>query len=384
MEQGLNNNAIKAYNLGLVLRHVITEPSITRIDLASRTGLTKMAVTNVVSELINEGILSERKNEMEGKKGRPSISLDLSASAPKVVGVSLNADSATAALLSLRGEVLKSASYPYGEDAHDAPFHAIDDILRASINEKILGISFICEGSLDRKSNRLVIHPNPSLVDWDFVAEAKKRYQLPIFTEEKQEAIGAFEKELGLAKDSSDFVYIQISEDISSAIYVNNMPLKNRLGLTPNLGHLSIDYNGLSCPCGNRGCLQSYISTEAMEKKLRDITKLKADFKGFCEIQSKKNDSRIDWAFKDMMDKLCFALISLSNLINPQLVLIGGKGRSIPDRYLAKLEKGLQGKRIHEEAKVKVLKSTLEDSDATVTAISPVLSELFRGNLHLK
>ena len=114
-----------------------------------------------------------------------------------------------------------------------------------------------------------------------------------------------------------------------------------------------------------------------MEKKLRDITKLKIDFRGFCELQSKKNDSRIDWALKDMMDKLAAALIGYVNLLHPSVIVLSGEGAYLPDRYLSRLEKTVSEKaRVQKGVKVPVRKPATKADAALLGSIIPAINQI--------
>ena len=116
-----------------------------------------------------------------------------------------------------------------------------------------------------------------------------------------------------------------------------------------------------------------------MEKKMRDITKLKLDFVGFCEMQQKKNDSRIDWALKDMMDKLGFAIVSITNILDTEAVIIGGVSSVIPDRYFQKLEKSIAGKNIGLQREIKILKASIAGNSREHGYSMPLLNNVLWG-----
>ena len=387
MNNGLNNSLVKSQNSGLALKLVLTGAASTRIDVANALNLTKMTATNIIGAYIDNDVLVESPLSIEGKKGRPSIGLSLSPKAPKVIGIYLGKEYGLVGLFDLLGKSLRMSRVPFGNALKDdllaKVFESVDDILRTSINERILGISISVNGSVDQTSGKLFTHANPELAGIEVKSLFADRYSLPTYVGDECENLATIEHYYGVASDHKDFVYVNIDAEIGSGTFLNGEPLRNSKGHSTCLGHLSIDYNGLSCTCGNRGCLQSYISTESMEKKLRDITKLKSDFQGFCEMQAKKNDSRVDWAFKDMMDKLGFAIISLSSIIHPSMVIIGGKGAHIPDRYLTRLEKAMSGKRINNEEETRVCKPKFEDKGREISCVSPILSEMFSGRLSI-
>ena len=106
---------------------------------------------------------------------------------------------------------------------------------------------------------------------------------------------------------------------------------------------------------------------------------MNTDFRGFCELQQKKNDSRIDWAFKDMMDKLGFALTTVYNVIAPSVFVIGGQAAFLPDRYLARLAKNLAAS----NAPSSVIKESFGDERFLRFPIISILKKINDGNIVL-
>ena len=332
---GLNNSSLKSTNSALLVKLLLTGVATNRLQLAEKSGLTKMTISNIVGGLIENEIFAERKTESGTKRGRPGVDLVLSPT-------------------------------PDATDVWDKVRQGMDLILRRSINERILCVSLV---SLNK-----TVDTNDKII-----SELSHQYGLPIYFGEYLNAVILSEEFFGEQRGISNFIYVRLDKEIESAVMLNGAPLKTSNGGGINLAHVSIDYNGLSCSCGARGCLQSYISTETMEKKLRDITKLKVDFRGFCEMQTKKNDSRVDWAFKDMMDKLGFALKSVSNILGPMNIVIGGLGTLIPDRYLTKLSKSLSS----ETGQIEVTKSTVQDKRSELLCASEILYRIANGNIVL-
>ena len=367
---GLNNSSLKSTNSALLVKLLLTGVATNRLQLAEKSGLTKMTISNIVGGLIENEIFAERKTESGTKRGRPGVDLVLSPKAPKVIGVIVDELSVSVYLLSLQGETIqetgKISFAPDATDVWDKVRQGMDLILRRSINERILCVSLV---SLNK-----AVDTNDKII-----SELSHQYGLPIYFGEYLNAVILSEEFFGEQRGISNFIYVRLDKEIESAVMLNGAPLKTSNGGGINLAHVSIDYNGLSCSCGARGCLQSYISTETMEKKLRDITKLKVDFRGFCEMQTKKNDSRVDWAFKDMMDKLGFALKSVSNILGPMNIVIGGLGTLIPDRYLTKLSKSLSS----ETGQIEVTKSTVQDKRSELLCASEILYRIANGNIVL-
>ena len=84
---GVNNKLLKQKNRGLLLKLIATGECSSRIELAQKTGLAKMTVSNIVSEFIESGILEEREKLQTDTKGRNPVQLSIAQGAPKLLGV---------------------------------------------------------------------------------------------------------------------------------------------------------------------------------------------------------------------------------------------------------------------------------------------------------
>ena len=84
---GYNNTTLKQQNRGLILKLIVTGECESRIELAKRTGLSKMAVTNIISKFMEQNLVEEKECVRIQRKGRNPIKLCLYSKAPKMIGV---------------------------------------------------------------------------------------------------------------------------------------------------------------------------------------------------------------------------------------------------------------------------------------------------------
>ena len=110
---GVNNKLLKQKNRGLLLKLIATGACSSRIELAQKTGLSKMTVSNIVNEFLENDMLEEleKAEKMEGK-GRNPIQLRISPRAPKLIGVHLHREGCNVILCDLKLNIQKSFSFP--------------------------------------------------------------------------------------------------------------------------------------------------------------------------------------------------------------------------------------------------------------------------------
>ena len=383
----MNGNALKQANTKAVIKELLSESSSTRIEISRKLGLSKMTVTNIVSALLKDGFFVENKLEGSEIKGRPAVALSLAPNAPKTVSVYLSPERITIRIESLSLKQTSERNLEIGEsriqDYEKILLEGLDQTFRESINTKIIGIGISVRGNVNCKEG--IIEDKEHYFgreEIEILSTISSRYPLPVSINSSTDCFAMAESYYGIGKNEPEALYINILDKVESTIVHEGELLKSSSKFGCQIAHISIDYNGLSCSCGNRGCLETYISSDVMVKKIRDITKMRLDFKGFCELQNKKNDSRIDWALKDMMDKMAAALVGYCSLFHPGLIVLGGDGFYIPDRYLAKLEKNINEKTSKfNEVSIKVRKPMFKNETMETGAILPLAMNYFETEL---
>ena len=340
---------IKQINQKKLLLLLLTKQATNRTDLAKRSGLTKMTVTNLINEWISDDFFVEKKEAADLSRGRPKMILELSAKAPKVLGVQVTKSSIALSLSNLYGVIEDSWTKAAKQDEYET---AIDELLNKAlakyINTRFLSLAIVFTD----------IHAPRELID-----HIEQKINIPVVTATKEIGLLSHEFLFGQIRGKTNALLFHLSDQINTAALLDGQISKHE----PNLAHLSIDYNGLTCACGRKGCLCAYIAKPVMEKKLRDISKLKMDFAGFCQLQNKKNDSKIDWALKDMSEKLGHGLANVCTIMGINTVILSGEATYIPDRYLTKLEKDLQSEL--KDLSFSLLKTSLTQSEQSLLPI---------------
>lgn len=112
---GVNNKLLKQKNRGLLLKLIATGECSSRIELAQKTGLAKMTVSNIVNEFLENGMLEEREKVQTEGKGRNPILLSISPRAPKLIGVHLYREGCNVILCDLQLNILKRINFPVTE-----------------------------------------------------------------------------------------------------------------------------------------------------------------------------------------------------------------------------------------------------------------------------
>lgn len=382
---GINNNSLKQQNRGLVLKLIATGECTSRIELSRKTGLSKMSITNIISDFIEDGIINEQDTEPVKGQGRNPITLTISDNAPKIAGLFIHREECVAVLCDMKLNILDKASETITERSSSEFAQIIlrvtDRILADGKNERIAGIGVGSVGPVDIEKGLILNPPNFfGIHDFEIIDFLRQSYKMPVYLDSLNNCAALAEKYYGLGRHWQDFIFVGITNGIGSGIISDDRIFRNANGLTSELGHVSIDWNGNRCGCGNRGCLETYIGIRAIEKKLQGLTGERWNFRQICH-KAEQGNKQADVVLRDMAEKLACALTSSVNLLNPQAILIGHEGCSIPDVYLEYLEELINSRKLSGGYRsIKVKRPYFGEEAHLRGCVCPMLIRMWQGD----
>ncbi|THV41647.1 ROK family transcriptional regulator [Glycomyces buryatensis] len=271
--RGARQESLRELNLELVFRHVLAaERSISRTELAAATGLTRPTITRIVEELIAGRLVTETGSARDGRAGRPRVGLTPSRSGPAGLGLDIRTDGLAACVVDLQGTVRHLAFAPIDLEGPDAPAllnhlarmacEAVEAVAAEGLT--VIAATLAVPGAVDRG----VVRSAPVLGWRDVDAGALLRAAtselgLPINVD--NEANLAAHGELHAAgQNQADFLYVSGGLDIGAGMILDGRLMRGSRGWSGELGHFTVDPDGKPCPCGARGCLQTYASLHAI------------------------------------------------------------------------------------------------------------------------
>jgi glucokinase len=137
--------------------------------------------------------------------------------------------------------------------------------------EQIRGIGIGAPGPLNRKTG--VLYDPPHLPGWPKTPLRDifyRHFQCPIHVENDANAAALGEHMFGAGRGSQDLAYLTISTGIGGGVIANGQLLTGALGAAAELGHMTIDWHGPRCSCGNIGCLESLASGTAIARRANE------------------------------------------------------------------------------------------------------------------
>lgn len=148
-------------------------------------------------------------------------------------------------------------------------FQAVEQVLvRANTTlEQIVGIGIGAPGPLNGRTG-MVFEP-PNLPGWDQIPLRDifyERFKIPVSVENDANAAALGEHLFGAGRGANEMVYLTVSTGIGGGVISNGKLLRGISGTAAELGHITIDWRGERCNCGNIGCLESIASGTAIAR----------------------------------------------------------------------------------------------------------------------
>ena len=333
--------SIRRQNLRVVLHAVMEKGPMSRASIAEAVGLTKSTVSSLVGELMTRGLLSELGLASVAGVGRPGRLVALSDETVVGLGLEIKADYLAACILDLTGGVRFERFLRH--DNMNTPvidvFDALGDLACSALKEAEakrlvpVGATIAAPGLVEIESGTLLMAPNLGWGKTSLRSELADRLQRPhLYITADNDANLAALGELwqGHGREWRDFIHISGEIGVGAAVVVGGELLLSGSGLGGELGHVSIDPDGVECPCGSRGCLERVVGQEA----LLEAAGLDAEIGTTIGVpdggarllveSAERGDQRTLEALAEAGRALGLACAAAVNLLAPNTVVLGG------------------------------------------------------------
>ncbi|HTQ97280.1 MAG TPA: ROK family protein, partial [Candidatus Acidoferrum sp.] len=279
-------------------------------------------------------------------------------------------------------------------------FDLVDKMLKKNgVNYSELdGIGMGVSGVVERGTGTVLFWPKLPL--WINVPVRKifeERYKTVVELEDTSRTQAFAEYRLGAVNSSKHFIYVAVGAGIGAALFFNGQLYSGAAGFAGEFGHISISESGPLCSCGNRGCLETIVSAAALIRKARQgisgglsntLMKMTLENSENLSVEMLAQAAREGDRFSlrllsETGTHLGRGMVGLINLLNPELIVIGGGVASaIGELILPEIERTIRERAmIQGDNQVKIQISKLEERDwavgATLLVVEKALAKSF-------
>jgi len=400
MQKTGNLKLIQELNRSIILRTIRHYGPISRSEIAKKNKISPTTVTAAVKELIYQGLVYE-DGVGESTGGRKPVLVRFSSDSKFIIAVAITNSSIKIAEMNLEAKVRRQKVFPIdnltGQLVIDYLLKSIGQFLEEfSDLTEYIGISIVSPGIINVDQGIIYENTKLKLKNIPLKEMVEKQFKLKTWLENDANAIALAEKRFGAYRKFKNLIYIIIGDGVGAGIIVNGSIFRGCKGGAGEVGHTSIDINGILCDCGNTGCLENYVSWPAICSKVVSSiaqgkhTTMSEIVKGdisritpsIFRDALKKNDQLAKEIMKDTATYLATGIVNLVNLFNPDIIILGGKV-AYDNQFLLSLVK----KMVFQKAlsiltdKLEICPTSLEKDFRMIAAVTIPLQEIFHFSI---
>jgi glucokinase len=261
-------------------------------------------------------------------------------------------------------------------------------------NIKIDSVGVGCPGTVDIKTGRIMgMIPNlPQLKNVNIKRELKKEFDYPIYADNDANLMGLAEHKFGAAKGYKYCLFLTIGTGIGGGIILDGKIFRGSKYAGTEFGHTSIKYNGKKCRCGNIGCVEAYAAAPAIGERTKSFLRkgkrsvlahwLKGDLKKMSNKlifkAFKKGDRLATEVVEEVSVYLGTAIASAVNLLNPEVIVIGGGIGQAGSRFIKLVDSQVRKRVNPSAANFRMKKAALGNEAGFIGAA--ILGDILRIN----
>ncbi|PKQ25669.1 MAG: ROK-family transcriptional regulator [Actinobacteria bacterium HGW-Actinobacteria-4] len=339
MNRDTTVRVLRRSNRAAVLRHVVHEGETTRTRVGHECQLSVGSVTNVVNDLISEGLVLEA-GSVPSSGGRPTMLLRPRPEGAYFIGVDVGEEGAAAELFDLGLNRVDREFSRTAAGAKDS--QAIGHALTAAVGAlwdrhadkwtSIAGVGLGLPGVVETDQTGAQTLYAQSL-GWPPVAvrellEVPGGGDVPIYADNGAKTLAAAENAFGSARGAGSAVVALLGRGVGLGVIFDGQILRGRASSAGEWGHARVTIGGRKCSCGGRGCLQAYVGADGILERWHDAGG-RPDGHGWRAMSAlidaaSAGDAVATTVVDETIEILGVGLGNLVNLYNPERVVIGG------------------------------------------------------------
>jgi predicted NBD/HSP70 family sugar kinase len=357
----------------------------TQVEIAGHTGLSPATVSNMVKELDTAGAVELSPSI---RNGRRAVMVALSAADTLLVGVAFGDRDVRVAVGAGPRDIVGRLRMPLPPDHHAdegmerAARLVLDLVEKAGRTMRdVRAASIGLPAPVDSVSGQ--VGSEGILPGWRGVAVAEEmegRLRAPVVLDNTANLAALGELRCGALQGVQHGVYIKLSYGVGAGLILGGELFRGTAGTAGEIGHLTIDENGPVCRCGNRGCLETYVGSQALLESLaashgamslRDVISRALDGDPGCRR-----------VLQDSGRHLGVAVAGLVNLVNPEVIVLGGQLAKVGPLITEPMLTALERCAIPSAAATVTLREAQLDADADVVGALAVAEALHLAEDH--
>jgi glucokinase len=221
-----------------------------------------------------------------------------------------------------------------------------------------------------------------NIAKWDnfpFVTYLKRFFSFPIFIENDANCMALAESRLGAARGASYALCLTLGTGVGGGLILEKKIYRGPFFLGGEIGHVPVALSGERCPCGGAACLERYVGNRAIMARIKKEFAKNVSLEEVSSL-ARKGDHKAIKIWDDMGRYIGFALSGVVNVLNPEVIVVGGGVSLAGDILIRSIKRSVRKHAMgHLKGKIKVKKALL-GKDAGVLGAALLAKEKLMNN----
>ena len=256
------------------------------------------------------------------------------------IGIDIGGTKIAGALVDESGQIVNELRVPTPVEDPAALVDAVVSVIRdLRADHEVLGAGVAMAGFIDAAQSAVIYGTNFGWKNYPLKAEIEAKLDIPVIVENDANAAAWAEYRFGAGKGYQHMVMLTLGTGVGGAVIVDGRMLRGGFGVAGELGHMRVVPNGVECGCGQRGCIESYASGTALVRtarelvasgdplgsRLSELAEQAGELTGVQVYEAiLEGDAGARKLLADVGSWTGQAIASLSAILDPQIVVIGG------------------------------------------------------------
>lgn len=318
-EKGLTNISVKKINRSKVYQYIYRKKITSKLQIVQDLQMGLSTVSQNLNLLEQDGLI-EKNGYFESTGGRKANAIQIVSDFRISIGIGILKNMFHITAVDLYGNALYTNTIPFPYSNTPDYYKQVTDKIKEFIatnqydEEKILGVSIATQG-ITSPDHSTVLYGN-IMNNTGMILEDFSRY-LPYPCYLEHDSKSAAFLELWKHPELDSAVVFLLNRNLGGAIITNHQIHQGSSMHSGTIEHICINPDGPLCYCGNRGCLETYCSANALEQAAG------MNIKDFFSLLREKESPQLTQIWKDYLHHLAFAMKNLNLIIDAPIIISG-------------------------------------------------------------
>ncbi len=238
------------------------------------------------------------------------------------IGIDLGGTKTEGIILNDNLEPIERKRIPTPQNDYNAILNSVVDLvndLKTKTNDSTIGIC--TPGAISKKTGLIKNSNTQCLIGMPLKEDLEKALGKKVSMENDANCFAMAEAKMGAAKDYDVVFGVIMGTGVGGGIVINKKIHHGRTNIAGEWGHHTLHQNGNKCYCGKNGCVETYISGPALEKRWNELTGKKDSLPQI--IQNLDDDKVIQWK-NEFLHNFGTALANVIDILDPDAIVLGG------------------------------------------------------------